>query len=206
MGFFCSKVNHNKISTNKDKKSVENNQLEKKNPLEIENKVDIKKEDSVPLSKLFDFQEKNKDSKADLQKHQKSDENIFLSNKIPFSELSTLEGSKILTIKESGQVLTKFGETLGFFRDNYQYTSQNETISGKLDRESQVRDKYDSILGKFSEKGMIYDKNGLIIGKIDEELGYFRNEKFMVIANGKGEIKLLAIIFYFLHPEIKSEF
>ena len=210
MGSTCSKFNNNKVSTTttqdknpteEQKKSVSSNKVP-------ENPPEIKKKDSVPLAKLFDLMDKENKSKknenVDLQRptvpskiNSKPKELTFLSNPLPLSVLTDLGGGIILKIQESGRVSNSFGDTLGFFRDHYYYTSETGLIFGKLDGESWVRNIHGTAMGRISGEGMVLDIKGITIGKIEEESKNFRNEKYVPIGKAEGELKRLAMIYYF---------
>ena len=205
MGLICFKFNNNKVSTTQDKILTEEKKESTSNKLP-EDPAEIKKKDST-LAKLFELMDKeNKpknDETLDLQRptpskiNSKPQELTFLSNPLPLSVLRDFGGGDILKIHESGRVSDSYGHTLGFFRDHYYYTSETGLIFGKLDGESWIRNIHGTALGRISSIGMVLDIQGITIGKIEEESKTFRNEKYIPIGKAEGEMKRLAMIYYF---------
>lgn len=207
MGSTCFKAHNNKVSTTHDK----NPQDEKKQSISNhlpDKPPEIKKKDSIPLAKLFELMDKENKSKKEetiaLQRPEepskidsKAQEPTFLSNPLPPSVLYDLGGGVILKVHESGRVSNTFGDTLGFFRDHYYYTSETGLVFGKLDGESWVRNIHGTALGRISQNGMIFDVKGMTIGKVEEESKMFRNAKYSMVGKAEGEMKRLAMIYYF---------
>ena len=133
-----------------------------------------------------------------------NNEKTFLRGKIPETFLKNLSGNTLIHIKDSGEVLDRYGQTLGYFRDHWVYSDKTK-IKGRVVDDYLVQDELGNILGYLSKNGgMVLNKNGLTIGNIQEN-GSFKDAKFELKAQCNGEIKRMAMIYYFMHPEIREQ-
>lgn len=182
----------------KEKEKKANEKLEIREDLkqELIAPPDIKKEPEKQI--LPDIETRR--NEPDLEKREEN--KGYLTHNIPKTVLKNLGGGMILTIKETGEVINGRNITIGFFHDHWKYKSRNAT-QGSFSNDKDVLGHNNNYIGNIDSGGMIFDKHGKHIGKI-EETGSFRNEIMVPVAKCEGEIKRMALLFYFFHPEFQK--
>ncbi len=176
---------------------------EKKEQPPIKPSEKPKKPLSNPITKTNETQFSRPPEINEINRDQ-NNEKTFLRGKIPETFLKNLLGHTLIHIKDSGEVMNRYGHTLGYFRDHWVYSDKTK-IKGRIVDDYLVQDELGNILGYLPKNGgMVLNKNGLTIGNIQEN-GIFKDAKFEYKTQCEGEIKRMAMVYYFMHPEIREQ-
>lgn len=180
---------HEKLANNTEK-NMQTNEQNKEIPQE------------KLISKSISSRENNERGISEFSNQEKS----YLSNKMSETNLKNLGGGLIIKIKETGEVVDKYNKTLGYFHDHWRYYYFNSgKCAGWLENEKEIKNGNNLFSGYFDKTGMIFDNRGTNLGKIEEQSGSFRDSKLSFVAKCEGEIKRMALIFYFFHQEFQQK-